>query len=138
MAQGWRLLNQSRPVEAAHAFEAVLQSAPPAGIGRTPLMAARWRCWRRATAPAPAAPPPTPSSTPSSAATSACNCSSAAPGTPTTPDRYTEALTWLDRRAAYAAETRDLMQMRVWCLQKLGRTDAAASMQGQLDQQLSR
>ena len=50
-----------------------------------------------------------------------------------TAQRYAEALQWLDRRVAYEPETRDLMQLRSWCLAKLGKADAAAAIQGNLD-----
>lgn len=50
--------------------------------------------------------------------------------------RYRETLVWLDRRAAFAAETRDLMQLRAWALAKTGQTDAARSIESQLDAQL--
>jgi hypothetical protein len=53
-------------------------------------------------------------------------------------DRFIEALSWLDRRAAFTPETRDLRQMRVYCLQKLNRMEAAQKVQEELDQQLSR
>ena len=137
MAQGWRLLNQSRPVEAAHAFEAVLNSASgrrrqDAAYGRALALLA---AGDGAGAGRAAADAELDSKQRSDVgrqllerrAWDAYNVG-----------RYAEALTWLDRRAAYAPESRDLMQMRVWCLEKLGRADAAASMQGQLDQQLSR
>ncbi len=52
--------------------------------------------------------------------------------------RYGEALQWLDRRATFAPETRDLMQLRAWCLEKLGRSDAAQALENALDAQLSR
>ena len=52
--------------------------------------------------------------------------------------RYGEALQWLDRRATFAPETRDLMQLRAWCLEKLGRSDDAQALENALDAQLSR
>ena len=51
--------------------------------------------------------------------------------------RYAEALQWADRRAVYAPETRELLQMRVACLTKLGKTEAAQKIQGELDAQLA-
>ena len=51
--------------------------------------------------------------------------------------RYAETLQWLDRRAAFATDTRDLMRLRAWCLRKLGRADAAQAIENSLDDQLS-
>ena len=51
---------------------------------------------------------------------------------------YAEALQWLDRRAAFAPETRDLMGLRAWCLEKLGRSDDAQALENALEAQLSR
>jgi tetratricopeptide (TPR) repeat protein len=51
--------------------------------------------------------------------------------------RYAEALTWLDRRVAFAPETRDLMGLRARCLDNLGRGDAANAIRAELDQQLT-
>jgi len=50
--------------------------------------------------------------------------------------RYSEALQWLDRRAAFAPETRDDMNLRVMCLNGLGDHDAAQKIQAALDAQL--
>jgi Flp pilus assembly protein TadD len=52
-------------------------------------------------------------------------------------ERYAEALTWLDRRVAFAPETRDLMMLRARCLDKLGRRDAAKAIRADLDAQLT-
>ena len=52
--------------------------------------------------------------------------------------RYREALVWLDRRATFAPETRDLMQLRAMALDKTGQGDAARAIEAQLDAQLGR
>jgi tetratricopeptide (TPR) repeat protein len=50
--------------------------------------------------------------------------------------RYAEALQWLDRRAKFTPESRDLMRLRIMCLQHLGQSDAAQRIQNALDAQL--
>ena len=137
LAKGWRLLHQNRPAEAAQAFEAAMQDSTgrarhnaaygeslallaagdPAGAGRAAGSADLDAKQRRDVG----------VQLLERRAWDAYNA-----------DRYVEALAWLDRRAGFAAETRDLMQMRVWSLQKLSRTEAAAKVQAELDQQLSR
>ncbi len=136
-ALGWKLLNQRRPAEAAHVFDIALRAA----TGRRRQEAAYGRSLALLAAGEAAAAGRAASSADLSQkqrndvgvqllerrAWDAYNA-----------DRYLEALGWLDRRAAFAPETRDLMQMRAWSLQKLGRLEAAAAIQAQLDQQLSR
>jgi hypothetical protein len=137
MALGWRLLKQSRPAEAAQAFETVLQTA----TGRRRQDAAYGRALALLSMGDGA----------DAGRVAADNDLSARQRNDIgvqllerrawdafNADRYGEALGWLDRRAAFAPETRDLMQMRVWCLAKLGRADAAAAIQAELDQQLGR
>jgi hypothetical protein len=51
--------------------------------------------------------------------------------------RYPEALQWLDRRAAFAAETRDDMNLRVMSLDAMGQHDAAQKIRAALDAQLA-
>jgi hypothetical protein len=50
---------------------------------------------------------------------------------------YAEAVKWLDRRAAYTPETRDLMDMRARCLEQLGQTEASEKIRNDLDAQLA-
>ena len=135
-ALGWRLLNQSRPIEAAQAFESALQTT----TGRARQDAAYGRSLALLAA----------------GDTGAAGRSAASidlnkqqrnevgvqllarrAWDAYNADRYAEALHWLDRRAAFAPETRDLIQMRAWCLQRLGRTEQSSAIQSQLDQQLS-
>ena len=137
LAQGWRLLHQNRPAEAAQAFEAAM----PSLSGRARRDAAYGQSLALLAAGDPAGAGRAAGAADLDAnqrhevgvqllehrAWSAYNA-----------DRYVEALAWLDRRAAFAPETRDLRQMRVWCLRKLGRMDNAEKVQGELDQQLSR
>ena len=136
LAQAWRLLHQNRPAEAAQTFEAampglsgrarrdaaygqslaLLSAGDPAGAGRAAGSADLDAKQRRDVG----------VQLLEQRAWNAYNA-----------DRYVEALAWLDRRAGFSPETRDLRQMRVWCLRKLGRVDAAGQVQGELDQQLS-
>jgi hypothetical protein len=51
--------------------------------------------------------------------------------------RYAEALQWADRRAAFAPETRDMLNLRVLSLDGLGEHDAAQKLRGALDAQLA-
>ena len=51
--------------------------------------------------------------------------------------RYAEAIHWLDRRKAFAPETRDLMQLRAWALYQLGDKAEASELFKTLDAQLS-
>ena len=136
LAQAWRLLHQNRPAEAAQAFEAampglsgkarhdaaygqslaLLAAGDPAGAGRVAGAADLDARQRHDVGVQLLA----------QRAWGAYNA-----------ERYVEAIAWLDRRAAFTPETRDLRQMRVWCLRKLGRMEQAEKTQGELDQQLS-
>ena len=136
MALGWRLLHQNRPSEAADAFEAALRGSS----GRARQDAAYGRSLALLSA-----------GKPGDAGRQAAGADLSGrqrndlglqllerrAWDAYNADRYAEALGWLDRRAAYTPETRDLRQMRSWCLRKLGRADDAANVQGELDQQLS-
>ncbi len=137
MALGWKLLHQNRPSEAADAFDASLRGA----TGRARQDAAYGRSLALLSAGKPADAGRLASGVEMSGrqrndlglqllerrAWDAYNA-----------DRFAEAIGWLDRRAGYAPETRDLRQMRSWCMKKLGRAEDAAKIQGELDQQLSR
>ena len=109
-----------------------------AGNARMRLMAGPWRCSRRATAHDVNAIPDANELSPKQRNDIGVQMLSRRAWDAYNADRFVEALNWLDRRAGYAAETRDLMQLRVWCLQKLQRTQQAGAIQSQLDQQLSR
>jgi len=134
--QGWALLNQTRPAEAAQSFEAALQTATgrqrqEAAYGRSLALLASGdgvKAARTATSAELTAPQRRELGMQllERRAWDAYNA-----------DRYIEALSWLDRRLAFAAETRDLLRMRVWCLTKLGRVEAAEAIQSQLDRQLA-
>jgi len=52
-------------------------------------------------------------------------------------EHFREALQWLDRRRAFAPETRDLMQLRAWSLYKLGDSAGAVKLFHALDDQIS-
>jgi tetratricopeptide (TPR) repeat protein len=134
---GWKMLHQNRPAEAAQAFEAAMQGS----TGRARHDAAYGESLALMSA---------------GDSTKAASVAGSAEldakqrndiGTQMleqrawaayNADRYVEALAWLQRRAAFMPETRDLRQMRVYCLQKLNRMEEAQKVQEELDQQLSR
>jgi len=136
LARGWKLLNLGRPSESAQAFEAAMAS----GAGSVRRDAAYGRAIALNSAGETGEASRSASSAPlnekqrsdvgaqllASRAWDAYNA-----------ERYREALSWLDRRAAFVAEPRDLMQLRAWCLQKLKRAEAAEAVQSQLDRQLA-
>jgi hypothetical protein len=137
MALGWKLLHQNRPSEAADAFDAALRGA----TGRARQDAAYGRSLALLAAGKPADAGRQAAGVDLNArqrndlglqlleqhAWDAYNA-----------DRFAEAIGWLDRRAGFSPETRDLRQMRSWCLKKLGRAEDAGKIQSELDQQLSR
>jgi hypothetical protein len=136
LALGQKLLGQNRPTEAARAFEAVLQTSSGRrrqdaayGLALARLGAGDGAGAGRAAADADLDETQRNDIGKQLLERRAWDAYNA--------DRFVEALSWLDRRAAFVHESRDLMQMRVWCLRKLGRADAAASIQSELDQQLS-
>ncbi|HXT07788.1 MAG TPA: hypothetical protein VN715_12730 [Roseiarcus sp.] len=136
ITRGWKLLNQGRPSESAQAFETALASATgaqrrDAAYGRSLALMSAGETGEagRVAASAPLTEKQRNEVGTQLLARRAWDAYNA--------DRYLEALNWLNRRAAFAAESRDLMQMRAWCLQKLGRVEAAETIQSQLDQQLA-
>jgi Tfp pilus assembly protein PilF len=135
-ALGWRLLNQKRPVESAHAFDAALQSAR----GRQRQEAA----YGRSLALLSAGEGPEAGRVAGAADLSerqrnevGVQLLEVRAWAAYNGQRYAEALQWLARRKPYANETRELMRLRIWCLQKLGQNDAAEAIQADLDRQLT-
>jgi tetratricopeptide (TPR) repeat protein len=135
-ATGWRLLNQTRPSESAEVFETSLRTAKgrqrqEAAYGRALALLASGKTTEAGRAAESA------EMTKRQRNDFGVQLLSTRAWDAYNADRFVEALQWLDQRAAYSSETRDLMQMRVWCLQKLGKDDAASAIQSQFDRQLA-
>jgi hypothetical protein len=136
IARAWKLLNEGRPSESAQAFESVLESASgaqrrDAAYGRSIALLAAGQTTEAGRAASSAA------LTERQRNDVGAQLLARRAWDAYNADRYLEALSWLDRRAAFVAEPRDLMQLRAWCLQKLKRAEAAEAVQSQLDRQLA-
>ena len=135
-AYGWCLLNLNRPVEAARQFEAALIAATgkardDAAYGKSLSLLAAGE-----TAPAIAAASEAPLD-PERRNALGLQVLERRAWDAFAEQRFAEAMQWLDKRVAFAPETRELMRLRVMCLGKLGRADEAQKLANALEAQLS-
>jgi len=131
-AAGWCLLNLNRAQESLHAFEASLSFAKgkqheEAAYGKSLALLAGGQAMQAGAVAAQA------NLTPDQRQAVGVQILARRAWDSYNAQHYAEALQWLDRRVTFEAETRDLMQLRSWCLEKLGKSDQATAIQAKLD-----
>ena len=136
LAPAWKLLNLGRPQEAARAFDSVLRGSSgktrdEAAYGKSLALAAAGETVPAGFAAAEGRLGPDQRNTLGLIILERRAWDAYGAG------RCAEALQWADRRDAFAQETRELLQMRVDCLTRLGRAEDAHRIQSQLDAQLA-
>jgi hypothetical protein len=134
-ALGWCLLNLGRPLESARSFDISLTSAAgkqrqEAAYGKSLALLAGGETMQAGAAAGRA------NLAPEQRNAIGVQILEQRAWAASAAQRWAETLTWLDRRAAFAPETRDLMALRARCLDKLGRGDAANAIRAELDAQL--